>query len=137
MVCFLAAFVLLACTTGAEKGSVSIENTPWNLEQIRIPGGRMTDVLNDTTISALFRNDNLSGNDGCNQYSASYTINGDKISIIPGVSTMMACPDAVMEQAKGYIQNLADTTTYLVDGRTLELRNNAGDVILQFSEESE
>lgn len=40
----------------------------------------------------------LSGNGSCNKLSARYTLEGNKLSIGPIVTTRMACPEALLEQ---------------------------------------
>ena len=63
----------------------------------------------------------MSGTAGCNNYSASYTVDGNAITIGPAISTMMFCadPEGVMEQEMAYLQALPSAATYVVQGDRL------------------
>ncbi|MBK8796275.1 MAG: META domain-containing protein [Anaerolineales bacterium] len=86
----------------------------------------------DTTITAQFGADGaLSGSDGCNSYSATYTVEGAAITIQPGAATMMACPEPAMTQATDYMAALAAATNYIIDGGMLNL-DAGGTTLLTF-----
>lgn len=53
-----------------------------------------------------------STNIGCNQINGSYTIESDSLSFLPGMSTMMACPD---DLEFNYIKTLGEVDTYKVE----------------------
>jgi heat shock protein HslJ/uncharacterized lipoprotein YbaY len=75
-----------------------------------------------------------SGTDGCNQYSTSYTVDGDSITISPsGISTMMACPEPIMTQAMDYMTALTSAATFAVEGTTLTLMDGAGMTVATFA----
>jgi heat shock protein HslJ len=78
-----------------------------------------------TELTADFGKDGtLSGNSGCNTYTGSYKVDGDKITIGPLASTMMFCnePEGVMEQEAQYLAALQSAATYRIEGEMLELR---------------
>ena len=58
----------------------------------------------DTTVTLQFGADGTaSGTDGCNQYSTTFTQDGASLTINqPMASTMMACPEPIMNQAAAY-----------------------------------
>lgn len=71
----------------------------------------------DTTITAQFGEDGtLSGSDGCNRYSASYTVDGAAITITPGIGTMMACPRTTMTHSS-HLHGRADRSDHIHDRR--------------------
>ena len=90
--------------------------------------------LPDTQITVNFGEDGLlSGSDGCNRFSTSYTVDGDSITIAPnGASTMMACPEPVMKQAQAFATALGSAATYAVDGASLTLNDSAGTAVATF-----
>jgi heat shock protein HslJ len=90
--------------------------------------------LAETEITLNFGEDgNLSGSDGCNRFSTSYTVDGDSITIAPnGASTMMACPEPVMEQATALMTTLGDVTAYTVDSASLSLADASGVTVATF-----
>ena len=65
----------------------------------------------DTTVTLQFGADGTaSGTDGCNQYSTTFTQDGANLTINqPMASTMMACPEPIMNQATAYTAALADS----------------------------
>ena len=106
-----------------------LTGTRWQLTAYNNGKGGFTSVLSGTEITAVFNEDgSLQGSAGCNQYSATYTVDGENISISPGATTLMAClePEGVMEQETAYLAALAASATYKIEGKTLELRNAEG-----------
>ncbi len=91
-------------------------------------------LLEGTTLTASFGEDgNISGSAGCNNFSGPYTTDGNKITIGPLASTMMACegPAEIMEQEAQYLAALQSAATYQIEGNVLELRT-AEDAIAAF-----
>ena len=76
----------------------------------------------------------LSGSAGCNNYTATYTVDGDQISITPVATTMMMCaePEGVMEQEAEYIAALGTAATFAIEGDQLELRTADGALVASF-----
>jgi heat shock protein HslJ len=84
-------------------------------------------VMAGTELSANFGIDGkLSGNAGCNNYSATYQTEGNTISIGPAVSTKKACEQAVMDQETLYLAALSTAAMYRIDGSKMELRTADG-----------
>jgi heat shock protein HslJ len=85
-------------------------------------------VVAGSLVTLTFDNDgNLFGNGGCNSYSGTYTIEGDKIIMGPIISTLMMCTDAaVADQEAAYFGALQQVVTRaVVDGQLL-LMTEAG-----------
>jgi heat shock protein HslJ len=86
-----------------------------------------------TTVTAQFAADgSLSGSDGCNRYSASYTVEGSTLTVTPGMSTMMACAEPIMAQATAFSKALASAASYTIDGEMLNLVDASGATVLTF-----
>lgn len=86
-----------------------------------------------TTITANFGADGaLTGSDGCNQYAATYAVDGATIAITPDPSTLMACPEPVAQQATAYLDALAAAASYTIDGSQLNLIDADGKVLVNF-----
>ncbi|HSN74919.1 MAG TPA: META domain-containing protein, partial [Anaerolineae bacterium] len=87
--------------------------------------------LAGTTLTLRFGADgSVSGTDGCNRFSTTYTQDGANLTINQAAATMMMCvePEGVMEQAAAYTAALAQTTTFTANERQLALL--AGNQIL-------
>lgn len=106
--------VLAACGSSASD----IDGTSWVLFAYDDGGGRV-DVLANTEVTIAFDGDQVSGSDGCNNFSGNYeTGSGNKITIGPLASTRMACEPDVMAQADVVFRLVSDAFLYeKVDGQ--------------------
>jgi heat shock protein HslJ len=98
-------------------------------------GGVVTTAITPE-ITAVFAGGELSGFDGCNQYTTTYVLDADRISIAPEIATTkMACPsEEHSAQAQAYAAALAAATTWSVDPvRGLELRDDGGALQVSFA----
>ena len=89
-----------------------------------------------TEITAVFAEDGtLSGSAGCNNYTTTYTVDGDNITIGMGASTMMFCaePEGVMDQEAQYLAALETAATYTITGDKLELRTADGALAVSYA----
>ncbi len=100
----------------------------WNLVQLNgqplAPG---------TIISANFNNGQVSGSGGCNTFNATYTTNGNNVTISYPVGTQIACPPEVMNQETAFFQALSSVATYQISGPNLTFNNGGGATVLVFS----
>lgn len=100
----------------------------WNLVQLNgqalAPG---------TTISANFSNGQVTGSGGCNTYNASFSTNGNNVSISYPVGTQIACAPEIMDQETRYFQALSGVATYEISGPNLIFRDGGGATTLVFS----
>lgn len=78
------------------------------------PAGAVTPVLQGTTITAVFdtASGTVSGNGGCNSYSATLNTADGGWSVGPIASTAMACEEAVMNQEAAYLAALQASNAY-------------------------
>lgn len=85
-----------------------LEGTSWKLLHYR-----KTQVRDGLIITARFEGTQVSGSAGCNSYSGTYQIDGDKITIGPLASTMMACldPADVMEMEQMFLEWMSNAQT--------------------------
>jgi len=115
---------------GAQGGSAeTLEGTSWILTTLN-----GAEPLPDTAITASFEaGGNLAGSDGCNRYGATYQVNGDQITVTPGMGTMMACPEPIMKQATDYMAALESATSYQIQGGTLGLLDADGNAVVTFT----
>ena len=120
---FLMTIILTACTGANSEKSLS--DTTWELRSygaIDSPIPALPDVA--TTIS--FNADgNLKGNVGCNNFSGSYEVSGNKLITGPLMSTMMFCENT-MEQETAVLMLLNGTLTFENDDDTLTIFSEDG-----------
>ena len=112
----------LAACSAAGSGQNLTDNI-WLLAELNgvspLPG---------TSITADFSEDGtVAGSSGCNNYSTSYAVDGDQIEFGEQIaSTMMACPEPVMEQERAYLDALSNSTRFEIVNDELVLYD-AGD----------
>jgi heat shock protein HslJ len=123
----IVSLVLSACSQ-SQQTTNSLNGTSWLLVDLN---GQS--ILPETVITLNFGSEKVSGTDGCNNYSASYMANGEKINIGKDVtSTMEACPDPIMQQASAYITALIQSSSYKTDGQQLTLLDAGGKNLATF-----
>ncbi|MCX2484607.1 META domain-containing protein [Pedobacter sp. MR2016-24] len=128
-VSFLALFIGACSTARNNKTTNGLANATWELEYIsgpRIafeglyPNKKPLITFNTTTNS-------VSGNSGCNGYSAKYTLNGKAISFgEPGPATMMFCEGG---GEKTFLQMIKKVDNYSIDNDG-KLNLNNGEVAM-------
>jgi heat shock protein HslJ len=109
--------------------AASLTGVVWQATNYNNGKEAVVTVLEDTEITANFGEDGtVSGSAGCNNYSGTYTVDGDQISIGPLAMTRMACvePAGVMEQETAYVMALETAAVYAIQGDVLELRTAEG-----------
>lgn len=90
--------------------------------------------LPSTTVTAEFDPDgSIGGTSGCNSYSGSYTVEGKSIAMGPFVSTLMACPDLVMDQETRYLKALENAVMFQINADELTLEDADGNNLALFS----
>ena len=111
----------------------SIQGKNWVVTTYNNGQGALASPLAGTTLTALFGADGkVSGSDGCNTYTAPYTLSGTSLTIGAPVLTGMACPDDVMAQAQQYVAALQQTQRYEAAGNQLTLLAASGQKLVQY-----
>ena len=123
----LAILGLAACTsTGSD---ITLTSQPWLLTELI---GQA--LIPNTAITANFSPQGaLSGTSGCNNYSGPYTVDGEDIRMGPFASTMMACPDPVMDQETLYLKTMENTASFSIQDNTLTFKGLGGDPLAVFT----
>ena len=123
----VAVISLAACSaSGSEE---SITGPIWLLADLN-----GEPVQTGTVITAEFNDDGrVSGSGGCNSYNTTYELSRDNIEFGEQiVTTLMACPDPVMEQESAYLEALLNATKFEITGDEMVLYNGDGDELARF-----
>jgi heat shock protein HslJ len=106
---------------------VALTSGTWNAVNVNNGKEAVVGLVEGSQITAIFKDDGtLSGSGGCNNYSTTYTTDGNKIKIQPAASTMMACEDDIMTQEFQYLQALEKASVYSIQNNQLEFRDDSG-----------
>ena len=106
----------------------SLEGTLWLMLSYNNGKDALVSALLGTEITAEFMDGTVSGSAGCNNYSAAYELDGDRISVGPAATTRMFCgePEGIMEQENQYLEALQSTATYEINADVLEMFDGDG-----------
>ena len=118
-----------------EGRTFELLETVWYLQNFNNGNEAIVSVLEGSEITAYFDEDgHLAGTAGCNNYSGSYQVDGEKISIELGPLTMMFCeqPEGAMDQETAYLGALESAVSYRILGDELVMQNEAGQEVLKF-----
>lgn len=127
----LVGLILTACVP-TNTATITLNDTGWLLANLNGQSG-----VSDTLVTINFENGRISGTDGCNSYSTSYTVNGATITVNKVVATtLMACPEPIMQQATAYITALTQAVSHKIDGPQLTLLDASGKTRAAFTKQS-
>ena len=119
---------------GEDISADRLEGIQWRLISYIDRKGNQFKVLSDTDISILFNLGQISGSAGCNQYSATYQLDGQDLALQDAGVTERFCmaPEGIMDQEYAYLNALGSVASYrLADGR-LQLLDSQGQTLLIF-----
>lgn len=94
-------------------------------------GGEVTDMENAPTVE--FTEGQVMGSAGCNSYSGTYTLQGDRISIVDVVHTEMFCtePEGLMDVEGRFLEGLTRVERAFFDAEDrLLLLDGGGEAII-------
>ncbi len=106
----LGTLMLAGCMTGDDTAA-RLPGDEWRIEDIAGRG-----VIDNSPASLVFLPDGqLAGNASCNRLIGSYEADGDALTLNLAGTTMMLCPDALMEQERRLLDLLANVKAYGID----------------------
>lgn len=130
----VAALLSTACSAMPPAADPApLDGTAWVLSAL--PGRTLVE---GATATLRFEGGRASGSDGCNRYATSYTADGGKLSFgATGAATMMACPPAIMEQARAFTSSLTAASRYRIEAGQLQLLGADGAMVASFAPQSQ
>jgi len=115
-----------AVLTFAPAPAQSLEG-PWLATAVNSGNGAVTSVPAGVTGAvSFFADGHLEGFGGCNNFSGSYTVKGDSLTVGPLMGTMMACPDPAGTFEAQFMTALQNSTKWSVSAGKLDLRDDSG-----------
>ena len=98
-----------------------LEGAEWQVEDVGGGG-----IIDNSHITIAFEGDRAAGSAGCNRWFAAVNLTGEGMTFGPAGSTMMACPEALMQQERRFLEALAGVSGFDID-ETGALLLKAGD----------
>ncbi len=116
-----------------------LEYTQWQATGINNGLNGVVSSASTGLSTAQFIDGKLTGNAGCNQYSASYTLEQSKLTIGLVMTTRMHCqePPDIMQQEQDYLQAITGTHIVTLNTINLELRKDDGALQVGYSVKAE
>lgn len=125
LVVLVAVLGLLGCTPGP---AAEVAGVTWRLVELR---GQPADPA--ATVTAIFEDGRVGGSAGCNHYGGPARLRGNRVSVGPIASTLMACtPDSIMDQEAVYLQALEAADRWQLAGDRLVLHDSAGGELVAY-----
>lgn len=127
-------------TATFEKFVPSLTLSSWVATSINNGRGGVESVLGGTEVTMDFGDvGTLAGFGGCNTFASAYRV-GDEYSVVDGGTIQIAsiaaqrkaCEEDVMTQEANYFAALENSSTYLLRGLDLELRDASGALQVQY-----
>ncbi len=111
-----------------------LEGVTWNVTGFNNGLQAVVSPRTGTTVTLSFENGKVAGTTGCNTFRASYTSDGNRLSIGPAATTRKACPaEGVMEQERQFLAALKTATAWTVESGTLDVHRADGERVLMAS----
>lgn len=105
-----------------------LDGTSWTVTGFNNGRQAVTSPLADTTLTLAFRDGRVYGDAGCNGFNASYTRDGERLTIGRVATTRKACAQkGVMEQERQFVAALESVTTWAIDHGMLDLHRADGE----------
>jgi heat shock protein HslJ len=115
--------LVLNRSTQTEEPAVSLTGS-WKLTSYGT-ADVISSAVSDVEANLTFNEDGtVTGTSGCNEFGGNYTVEGDQITFVEIVSTLMLCDTPIMGQEEAMQQALTETATYKIEGHTLTITNN-------------
>ncbi len=113
--------------TFVETEPLGLTGINWMANGVNNGRGGVQSIVIGNEITAVFGEDgSLSGSAGCNNYSGTYEVDGENMSIGPLAATEKFCeqPEGTMDQESEYLAALQTVATWSIDGDVLDLRTS-------------
>ena len=112
-----------ASMTFQATAAQTLTSSPWDVISFNNGKQAVVSVNPAAPMTAVFSADGkVSGSSGCNTYSGSYQVDGNKIKIGPLATTRKMCEPAVMEQETQYLKALQSSATWSIFNGVLGMR---------------
>src|SRR5687767_10749075 len=99
---------------GRAASSPPLEGTPWVLSS-----GLDVSGWEQVAPSATFADGRMSGSNGCNRYSASYTLDGDTLELGQAMSTKVGCTPLADQVQSAFTAALERVASYRIEDAEL------------------
>ena len=99
----------------------------WKVTNFNNDRHAVVGVIGQSRLTLAFKDGQVSGSAGCNNFHGSYRTDGDSIQIGPLATTRRACDEPLMTQEREFLSALASAVTWSIDGNVLDMHRADGE----------
>lgn len=110
---------------GMEGAAAALEGTDWRADTLLIDGA-LVPIPAEIDVTLRLDGGQADGIAACNHFGGGYSLTGDTLTFGPMAVTEMACEEPRMSLEKAFLDALAATVAYRLDGGQLRLLDEAG-----------
>lgn len=129
VLCATLMLALPAC--GGDDETQALEGRKWVMTAY-LADGSVRKALPTPPVEATFADGRVNGTGGCNLYSGTYQLNGEKLSVGLLISTQRACEPPILDQETAYYRDLQSAASYQIDAGALTIQDGSGATVLEF-----
>ena len=112
----------------------ALTGTSWLLSEVPTSSGPTLDAAARRAATLEFVDGSVSGSTGCNDFSGTYTVDGDALTIELGPMTQKACTDpALQAQETAIVERLPKVASYAVTDDGLTLSDESSTALLVYA----
>jgi heat shock protein HslJ len=98
-----------------------LDGTRWEVTNYNNNRHAVVGVISEGSITLSFSEGRVSGSAGCNNFNATYEIEGEDIKFGPAITTRMACEESLMTQESEFLAALTSAVSWRIDGKVLDM----------------
>ncbi len=118
------ALLVAGCDLIGGSGDLTGKTWQWTASTTTVPASQSVTPDPENYTITFATDGTFSAKVDCNQVAGTYTTSGGSMTIVPGPSTLVACPEG--SAADIYLAILAGTTSYAINGSELVLTTADG-----------
>ncbi len=112
----------------------ALTGTSWLLSEVPTSSGGALDPAARRAATLEFADGAVSGSTGCNDFSGTYTVDGDALTIELGPMTQKACTDTALQaQEAAIVERLPKVASYAAHDDGLTLSDESGAALLVYA----
>jgi heat shock protein HslJ len=106
----------------------TIEGIDWRLVKAQLSGA-YADIPQEVVATLRMENGQAGGSGGCNQWTAEYELDGQRLVFGPVASTLMLCEGPGGDVETFFLADLSAVQTWSLEGETLVLSGDTGPIL--------
>jgi heat shock protein HslJ len=111
--------LLLAACQSSSGSALTGKTWQWTASTTTVPASQSVVPDPENYTIAFNADGTFASKVDCNQVAGTYTVNGSELTIVPGPSTLAACPEESLSVL--YLEGLANAVSYSVNGEEMTL----------------